>query len=248
MPDFKKLTTGEVASKRFTPVRMREGYSTDEVDEFLEAVEQTIEAYDEDIEKLKAAYNELKAKPATPAQDTGALAAIQADLNRTRKALKEAEQARDALMQQLQTMGNQLIEARQAAEDAKANAAASNTIDPSTLDMAGATGIIARMLENAAKNHDDLIAQGESEAMRLRDEAAEEAERIIREAEASVAAKLAEAEAVKSDAFTNLERRQKELERSVYNLETIEKSAREELMKTYRDALSELENSKPITH
>lgn len=232
MPEKKKLTTAEVASKRFTPVRMREGYSTDEVDEFLEAVEDTIEAYEEDLEKITAAYNELKSRPVPapqPAHDTGALSSMQAELARARRAATDAEKSRDALLGQLETLGNQLIEARKAAEDARANAASSNSIDPSQLDMSSATGIIARMLENAAKNHDDLVAQGESEAMRLRDEAAEEANRM-----------LAEAEAAKSEAYKNLEAREAELRRAVENLELIEKNSREELTRTYQAALAEL--------
>ncbi len=255
MSDFKKLTTAEVASKRFTPVRMREGYSTDEVDEFLENVEKTIDTYDQELENITRAYNELKAKPApVPVQDTGALAQANKDLALLRQKLSEAEARANgletmntSLQSSIETMGNQLIEARQAAENAAAGAQQAAPFDPLELDMTGATGIIARMLETAAKNHDDLIAQGESEAMRLKEEAEYEVEELLKKTAQEAEKTLNDAEAAKNELFAGLEGRKRDLEDTVAALQEIETRVRSELTHHYSTALDEIKNMPAIS-
>ncbi len=263
MAEFKRLTTGEVASKRFTPVRMREGYSMDEVDEFLEAVENTIESYDDTLYNLNQELTAVKNAPPPVAVDTGELSRVQSELVNAKVSLSESQQQLSALQETLQLMGTQLIEARAEAEknaalaaaasadaaSAVANAAeaaaATPAIHTGPMDIIGATTTITRMLESAAKSHDDLIAQGESEALRIRDTAQEEADQILQEAEALAKKKLVEAESSSNASFAGLEGRKRDLEDAVEKLRVIERSSREALVKQYSTSLEEI-NAIPL--
>jgi DivIVA domain-containing protein len=48
------LTPDDVRNKRFTPVRLREGYDMGEVDQFLDEVESTLEALQKENDELRA--------------------------------------------------------------------------------------------------------------------------------------------------------------------------------------------------
>jgi len=252
MAEFKRLTTGEVASKRFTPVRMREGYSMDEVDEFLESVEKTIESYDDTVADLQQDLTTARNAPPPVAVDTGELDRAKAETAAAKKELVESQQQLSALQETLQLMGNQLIEARAEAEknaalastasaQAAANAAAVPEMIPSgPMDIVGATTTITRMLESAAKSHDDLVAQGEAEALRIRDSAQEEADILLQEAEAQVKRKLLDAESSSNASFAGLEGRKRDLEDAVERLRVIEHTSREALVKQYSSSLEEI--------
>lgn len=47
------LTTEDILKKKFTPTKFRQGYSQDEVDDFLDEVVETIEALQKEIDYLK---------------------------------------------------------------------------------------------------------------------------------------------------------------------------------------------------
>src|SRR5690348_5287232 len=99
----KKLTAEEVATKRFTPVRLREGYSMDEVDAFLDQVESTLVAQESEIRELTAqAKQEASSRIPTQVPDgvssdlqavMAELTAVQADKARLERELTEARAA-----------------------------------------------------------------------------------------------------------------------------------------------------------
>lgn len=260
--DFKKLTAQEVASKRFTPVRMREGYSIDEVDEFLEAVENTINAYNDEESVLQREKAELANRPApVPTADPAELAELKRRLESTLRELADSQGRVQALQGSVETMGTQLIEARNAAETANqgkiaAELATANAIEMAhnaqsvvekPMDIAGASGAVARMLETAAKNYDDLVAQGEAEAKLIKDHAGVEAAEVLSRAEKEASSTLAEANAAKNDAFAAIENQKRGLEDAVQHLRVVEARSREELIRVYSAGLNEVQNTPSVT-
>ncbi len=61
------LTPEDVRGKRFTPVRLREGYDMGEVDQFLDEVETELERLAKERETLRAAASATADAPAAPA-------------------------------------------------------------------------------------------------------------------------------------------------------------------------------------
>jgi DivIVA domain-containing protein len=61
------LTPEDVRGKRFTPVRLREGYDMGEVDQFLDEVETELERLAKERESLRAAASATADAPAAPA-------------------------------------------------------------------------------------------------------------------------------------------------------------------------------------
>lgn len=254
--DFKKLTAQEVASKRFTPVRMREGYSIDEVDEFLSSMEETITAYDSEKGELQRVAENLKNNPPVGAVSPEELADLKRRLETTLAELTDVKNRNSTLQGTVESMGQNLIEARnkaEAAEQAKeaAELATANAIEMAhnaqavaekPMDIAGASGAVARMLETAAKNYDDLVQQGEAEAKLTRDHANIEAAEVLSRAEKEAAATLAEANAAKQDAFASIESQKRGLEASVSHLKSVDVRARQELLRIYEAGIEEVKS------
>lgn len=268
----KKLTAQEVANKRFTPVRMREGYSIDEVDEFLEAVESTINAYNDEETILEKSIDELKNKPAPVASNPKELADVKERLESTLRELAEAQAAGSPLESTVQELNEELAKAKaatetanqgrlaaEAARDAAVELAAQSQADSNKpMDIASASGAVARMLETAAKNYEELVAAGEAEANKAREDASSAAATILSQAEAAAATKLAEiteqanaaleeANKAKREAFESIEAQKRGLEEAVESLKAIETHAREELIRVYSTRLQEVQDTPLVT-
>jgi DivIVA domain-containing protein len=248
--ESKKLTSKDVADKRFTTVRMREGYSTNEVNDFMKVARETLFAYEKDSLGLGDVSD------SGPVTGKAGVSELKERLENTLRELAD-EQARSAALQQtVNGMGGQLVEARnraEAAEQAKAAAEASagnalslvQTAQSATekpMDITGASAAVTRMIETAAKNYEDLVAQGEAEAKLMKEHAAIEAAEIRTQAEQEAAATLAQANAVKQAAFSSVEVEKHEVEASVAQLREIETSAREKIIEAYETALEEARN------
>lgn len=124
------LTPEDVSNKRFTPVRLREGYDMGEVDQFLDEVEATLEASqkesDELRSKLEAAQSGSRSvaapdrsEPAKPAESAPAPAPAATP--------KEASSAAARLLELATKNADELIEeakgqAEQITVDARTNA------------------------------------------------------------------------------------------------------------------------------
>src|SRR6185437_9640068 len=57
------LTPEDVSNKRFTPVRLREGYDMGEVDQFLDLVEAELTRLRQDNDELRARMDVVPAQP-----------------------------------------------------------------------------------------------------------------------------------------------------------------------------------------
>jgi len=162
--DFKKLTAQEVANKRFTPVRMREGYSIDEVDKFLEKMEDTIEGYDNELLELQRQITALEELPKLDG-DSPELEELKRSHAAKLRELEEAVQNNVRLQNTIDGLGLELVKAnsdldaaRQGRAAAEALATAANdslnrvqAAASKPMDVTAASGAAARILENAAK-------------------------------------------------------------------------------------------------
>src|SRR5680860_109161 len=148
------LTPEDVSNKRFTPVRLREGYDMGEVDQFLDQVEaemaRLIKESDELRDKLAAALG---------GRDAAAL-----DEPAGESAEKPAEKVPEPFAEKPDATGS------------AAAAAPRETIEVVTV--AEASSAAVRLLELATRNADEVVAEAKEEAEQIVGAARTEAERL----------------------------------------------------------------------
>ncbi|MBE7323217.1 DivIVA domain-containing protein [Nocardioides sp. Y6] len=222
------LTPEDVSNKRFTPVRLREGYDMGEVDQFLDEVEAELARLTKENEdlraKLAAAQN---AAPAAPAPF-----AIQ-----HQEPEPEPEPVR-------------------APEPVVAPVVAAQPT-PETLrveTVAEASNAAARLLEIATRNADELVDSAKNEADRIVGEARTKAERLESEskgkadrleAEARQRAQMLDAETAerRQQMFGALETERDKLNGEVETLRSFEREYRSRLKTYFSQQLEALEGT-----
>jgi DivIVA domain-containing protein len=235
------LTPEDVSNKRFTPVRLREGYDMGEVDQFLDEVEA-------ELARLTRENDDLRAK--LSAAQSGAVEAApavvpEAPAPEPVAAMPEPE-PEPAPTQQTPAVG--------------AVAAGVETIRVETVG--DASNAAARLLELASRNADQLVEDAKSEADKIIGEARTKAERL--EAESKANADKLEADARgraqsldaetaerRTQLFGDLERERDTLSHEVDNLRAFEREYRSRLKTYFSQQLEALESSAtadPTTH
>jgi DivIVA domain-containing protein len=149
------LTPEDVSNKRFTPVRLREGYDMGEVDQFLDEVES-------ELARLTRENEELRTKLST-AQQGGTSTSTTAPAQE-----KAPEPAAPA------------AKAPEPVKPAEPVAAAA----PKVTTVADASSAAARLLEIATRNADELVGEAKDEADKIVGEARTKAERLETESKA----------------------------------------------------------------
>jgi DivIVA domain-containing protein len=217
------LTPEDVSNKRFTPVRLREGYDMGEVDQFLDEVEA-------ELERLLAESDDLRTKLA--AATGGEPPAPQARAAKTEAKVADAPTATDA------TAGS------------SAAAAPRETIKVVTA--AEASSAALRLLELATKNADEVVAEAKEEAEQIVGAARTEAERLESETKAktdtleqearSRAQNLdAETETKRSELLGDMEREKARLDAEVDTLRAFEREYRSRLRSYFTEQLQALD-------
>ncbi len=228
------LTPEDVRNKRFTPVRLREGYDMGEVDQFLDEVEAELERLTVENEELRA-----KVAAASTGEPTGLIPAVTAPeppapqpVVQTPPPAPEPEPEPEPVVQ-----------AAPAPEPVAAPTRVSSMGEASTA--------AARLLEIASNNADQLMEQAKEEADRIVGEARTKAERLTNESrgKADRVETDARIRAQKLDEETN-ERRQKavaaiereryELQREVEHLRAYEREYRARLKNYFQSQLDQL--------
>ena len=211
------LTPEDVSNKRFTPVRLREGYDMGEVDQFLDEVEA-------ELARLTKENDDLRAK-LSAAQSGAASAPAPAT---TSFAQPEQEPEPEP-------------EPQRAAPAPVAAAAPVQTMRVETVPEA--SNAAARLLEIATRNADELVEDAKNEADRIVGAARTKAERV--ESEAKTKADRMEADARqrsqmldsetaerRQQMFGDLEKERDKLNSDVETLRQFEREYRSRL-KTY---------------
>lgn len=219
------LTPEDVSNKRFTPVRLREGYDMSEVDQFLDEVEG-------ELARLTKENDDLRSK-LSAAQQGGAPAAPAPVEEKKPEPVKKPEPT-PAPAPAAASTGQQI-----------------ETIRVETV--ADASSAAARLLEIAGRNADELVEGAKDEADKIVGEARTKAERLQAESkskadrlesDARTRAQMLDAETAERRAqlFGDLEKERDKLNGEVENLRAFEREYRSRLRSYFSQQLESLEN------
>ena len=256
----KRLTADEVARKKFTPVRLREGYSMDEVDAFLDVVQASLASNESEIKDLQKSVKAEAAKnagpeifpgsspgahafadspgvpaqlPPSPANDQ-AVKQLQSELENALSALESAQGRIDSLE----------VELSQAKHEA-ANAVAlpSPSAPPGEDPIQASAASAARMLEMASRQHDELLAQGQAESKKLLSNAQGQAEEMLSHAREQAEVERRRVEEERDRQLGNLAEEKAELENALEALRRLEEDSRAKLTAHFTEKLEEVKSS-----
>ncbi|WP_036563456.1 DivIVA domain-containing protein [Nocardioides halotolerans] len=224
------LTPEDVSNKRFTPVRLREGYDMGEVDQFLDEVEA-------ELARLTKENDDLRNK--LSAAQTGGGSSFQ-DSPATTTAQTPAVQERAPEPEPTPEPTPQPVAAASAGPE---------TIRVETVPEA--SNAAARLLEIATRNADELVESAKNEADKIIGEARTKSERL--EAEAKVKADRLESDARtraqmldsetaerRQQMFGELERERDKLNSEVETLRAFEREYRSRLKSYFSQQLEAL--------
>jgi len=226
------LTPEDVSNKRFTPVRLREGYDMGEVDQFLDEVEA-------ELERLTKENDDLRAK-LTAAQSGAPVEVPPAPV----KVEKEPEP------EPVPTPAPVAVTAPASVE----------TIRVETVPQA--SNAAARLLEIAGRNADELVEEAKNEADKIVGEARTKAERMESEAktksdrleaDARSRSQMLDSETAerRQQMFGDLEKERDKLNADVENLRSFEREYRSRLKSYFSQQLEALDagpdDSRPVT-
>jgi len=228
------LTPEDVSNKRFTPVRLREGYDMGEVDQFLDEVEA-------ELSRLTQENNELRSK----------LSAAQSGAQPTAQPSAPVPDEKPAEVQQPEPEP----EPQRTPEPAAAESSG-ETIRVETVPQA--SNAAARLLEIATRNADELVAEAKDEADRIVGEARTKSERLDSEskdradrleADARRRAELLDSETAdrRQQMFGELEQERDKLNVEVENLRSFEREYRARLKSYFNQQLESLETPQDST-
>ncbi|PWN03587.1 cell division protein DivIVA [Nocardioides silvaticus] len=230
------LTPEDVSNKRFTPVRLREGYDMGEVDQFLDEVEA-------ELARLTAENDELRAKLAA-AQAGGGSSFEPAPTQLTPVPEPVVEKP-------VPTPAPAPVEVPAPAVAATVPADGGvETIRVETVPEA--SNAAARLLEIATRNADELVEDAKNEADRIVGEARTKAERLENEAkgkadrmesDARGRSEMLDAETAerRTQLFADLEKERDKLSVEVENLRSFEREYRSRLKSYFTQQLEALQ-------
>ncbi|MFT4187293.1 MAG: DivIVA domain-containing protein [Aeromicrobium sp.] len=229
------LTPEDVRNKRFTPVRLREGYDMGEVDQFLDEVEAELERLTVENEELRA-----KVAAASTGEPTGLIPQMA-----PQPVPPQPEPQLAPIMEQPQPQIQQpptRSEPEQLLPQANSNKGVS---------VADASGAAARLLEIASANADQLMEAAKEEADRIVGEARVKAERLEMESrgkadrletDARIRAQKLDDETKqrREQALAGIERERYEMQREVEHLRAYEREYRARLKNYFQTQLEQL--------
>lgn len=226
MGEVMPLTPEDVSNKRFTPVRLREGYDMGEVDQFLDEVEA-------ELARLTKENDDLRSK-LSAAQSGGSAPTETAPQPLVEEKAPEPEP-----------------EPEPVATPAPVVAAASpvETIRVETVPQA--SNAAARLLEIATRNADELVEEAKNEADKIVGEARTKAERLESEAktkadrlesDARTRSQMLDSETAerRRQMFGDLEKERDKLNSEVENLRSFEREYRSRLKSYFSQQLEAL--------
>jgi len=225
------LTPEDVSNKRFTPVRLREGYDMGEVDQFLDEVEA-------ELARLTAENDELRAKLAAAQSGSPSSEAATTQLTAVPEAPAPEPPA-------------PVVAAPQPPAAAPAQTAGGvETIRIETVPEA--SNAAARLLEIATRNADELVEEAKNEADRIVGEARTKAERLENESkgkadrmesDARTRSEMLDSETAerRKQLFADLEKERDKLSVEVENLRSFEREYRSRLKSYFTQQLEALQ-------
>ncbi|GAW51417.1 MULTISPECIES: DivIVA domain-containing protein [unclassified Nocardioides] len=225
MGEVMPLTPEDVSNKRFTPVRLREGYDMGEVDQFLDEVEA-------ELARLTKENEDLRSKLST-AQGSGGV----------------TETASQPKVEEQKAPEPTPEPAPVATPAAVVAATPVETIRVETVPQA--SNAAARLLEIATRNADELVEEAKNDADKIVGEARTKAERLESEskskadrleADARTRAQMLDSETAerRRQMFGDLEKERDKLNGEVENLRSFEREYRSRLKSYFSQQLEAL--------
>jgi DivIVA domain-containing protein len=224
------LTPEDVSNKRFTPVRLREGYDMGEVDQFLDEVEAELARLTRENDDLRSKLSAAQTGGGSSFQDNPPTAQT--------PAVQEPEPAPEPTP----------------APTPEPVAVAAPAAGPETIrveTVPEASNAAARLLEIATRNADELVEQAKNEADKIIGEARTKSERL--ESESKVKADRVESDARtraqmldsetaerRQQMFGELERERDKLNSEVETLRAFEREYRSRLKSYFSQQLEAL--------
>lgn len=226
------LTPEDVSNKRFTPVRLREGYDMGEVDQFLDEVEAELARLNQENEDLRQKLAAAQAGGGFAAPPEPAPEPVPAPVE---DVVPEPEPAPLA-----------------APVVAPVVAPAVETLRVETVP--DASNAAARLLEIATRNADELVDGAKNDADRIIGEARTKAERLEAEAkgkadrlesDARTRSQMLDSETAerRKQMFGELEREREKLNAEVENLRSFEREYRSRLKSYFSQQLEALDST-----
>jgi len=230
MGEVMPLTPEDVSNKRFTPVRLREGYDMGEVDQFLDEVEAELARLTKENDDLRSKLSSAQSGSPVPAE-TAPQPVV------TEKA-PEPEPVQVA-----------------APVAPAAEAAPQETIRVETVPQA--SNAAARLLEIATRNADELVDDAKNQADKIVGEARTKAERLEAESkskadrlesDARTRSQMLDAETAERRAqlFGDLEKERDKLSLDVENLRSFEREYRSRLKSYFTQQLEALQGAPEV--
>jgi DivIVA domain-containing protein len=212
------LTPEDVSNKRFTPVRLREGYDMGEVDQFLDEVESELARLNKENEDLRSKLAAGGGAPAAPAPkpsgETAAVPPAREEIKVTTAA--EASTAAARLLELATKNADELVaEARQEAD-----------------------GIVGEARRNAER----LESETKQRVEKLESETKTKTDRLEQDARQRAQMLDSETEAKRRELFGDLEKEKVRLDAEVDNLRSFEREYRSRLRTYFTQQLEALDN------
>ena len=224
------LTPEDVSNKRFTAVRLQQGYDTQEVDRFLDEVEaELVRLNQENAElrtKLEAAQVAAASAPTSLRKDTESAPPSGEHASSVGEPVPADQPVAQPVTQPVSQPAG--IETIRVSTTAEASAAAT------------------RLLEIATRSADELLTDAGTQAETIISGARSDAERVEREARARAQQLDVETSQRREQLFTALERDRDVLAGEVESLRTFEREYRAELKDYFAKQLDALEH--PLAH
>lgn len=227
------LTPQAVRSKRFTPVRFREGYDMAEVDRFLDEVEAELERLAKESEQPSSQVPVEDREDAKPPAAPAVAVSRQPDSGATDSG------ATDSATSSATDGGPD------GAPDG-ATGGATGGVEPSPPDTEPADGSAgsraARLLEIATRNADELVAETQAEAEALLARARAEAAQLTDDARRAADELGAETERSREEMLGELDRRKRGLGAEIDQLRAFEREYRSRLREYLTAQLATLDD------
>ncbi len=214
------LTPEDVSNKRFTPVRLREGYDMGEVDQFLDEVEAELARLTKENEDLRS-----KLSAAQGAGGATAIAPVPTPIPEPEPVVQKVPEPVTAPQPAIAAGGQGSIETIRVETVPEASNAAARLLEIATRNA-------DEMVEDAKNEADKIIGEARTKAERLESEARTKSERV--ESDARTRAQMLDSETSERRAqlFGDLEKERDKLNVDVENLRSFEREYRSRL-KTY---------------
>jgi DivIVA domain-containing protein len=221
MGEVMPLTPEDVSNKRFTPVRLREGYDMGEVDQFLDEVEAELDRLNKENDDLR---NKLASAQRGGGESTPAPQAEKA---------QESTPAPVASPAAAPAAPQQEIKVTTVAD---ASSAAARLLEIATRNA-------DELVDGAKEEADKIIGAARTKAERLESETKTKSDRLESDARTRAAMLDSETEARRKEIFGNLEKERDQLNTEIEGLRSFEREYRSRLKSYFTQQLEALDGN-----